>query len=222
MSIQPTNESSPLSTLLSNAGAIQKHSDEEWAAIAAASYLPRLQLMTAMSDKCKKGEFPINHYAFVNGQDYKDIGAEVDCLPFIWRPKALDVSDPNVPVSIFDVNSEEFKSIHSRSGAPNSGCMCGPEFLLWIPSVKAFATFFMGSKSAVRESANVKNHLNEPVTLKSRYIETAKYNWFAPAVTICTTLFELPTPEQLTEVVEKFNNPPEKVIEKVEEDTRER
>ena len=53
------------------------------------NYLARMQLMTANSEKCKGGDFPINHYALVTGSNMVDIGKDVDVLVISWRPKAI-------------------------------------------------------------------------------------------------------------------------------------
>ena len=44
--------------------AVEKYDDDQFAlATKAGDWLQRLQLMTANSEKCKRGEFAINHYA---------------------------------------------------------------------------------------------------------------------------------------------------------------
>ena len=178
-------------------------------------YLPRIQLMTSASDKCKDGSFPINHYALVKDQAFKDVGDAVDVLVLTWRPKALEIGEE--VISVFDPKHPEFMRIQEKSSQPNSGCMFGPEFLLYIPSQKEFATFFCGSKSARREAPILESLVTKPATLKSRLIDNKKYKWQAPAVVPCSTPFELPTMESIKDVVSKFNNPPVTSVEIAEE-----
>lgn len=211
------NTASPLATLLAQTTNIQKYSDEEWAVIAKAAFFPRLQLLTDKSKKVTKREFPVNHYASISGQDYTDLGESVDCVAFAWRPKALDVSDQSTPISVFDIKDPEFQRIYQQTSVPNSGCMCGAEFLVWLPQLKEFVTFYMGSKSGCVESPNVKKRIGQSMTLKSKYIETKKFNWYTATATVCTSTFELPPVEQLQEALDKFNNPPIKVVETVTE-----
>ena len=54
-----------------------KYSDDVFDDLAS-SFLPQLRLMTASSDVCKSGEFPINHYALIRGSNREDLGTEVD------------------------------------------------------------------------------------------------------------------------------------------------
>lgn len=194
---------------------LQKYDDKAFElAQSSASYLPRLQLLTSNSDKCKSGEFPTNHYALINDQKFDDLGVNVDCLPVAWRPKALETGDE--VISVYDPNDAEFARIQERSlNETNSGCMFGPEFLVWLPGVKRFATFFMGTKSARRESSALKDRLQKGVTLGSQKIETKKFTWFAPKVSACSTPFEMPSRDALIEAVEGFNNPPKSEVEKV-------
>ena len=183
----------------------------------AGDYLPRLQLMTASSDPCKACEFPVNHYAVVDGNQLIDLGDQVDTLNVAWRPKALEMGEE--VISAFDPTGKEFIRIQEKSATPNSGCMFGPEFLMWIPAIKKWATFFMGSKSARRESPNVKSKMRKAVTLKSKKIESPKYTWFAPLATACSTPFDVPPIEDTQAQVEKFMNPPATEIEKIGEET---
>jgi hypothetical protein len=200
-------------------GDLQKFDDESFlAATKAGDYLPRLQLMTSTSDKCKAGDFPVNHYAIVRDQNYSDLGETVDVLVVTWRPKALEIDEELI--SVFDPEHEEFKRISEKSFEKDSGCMFGPEFLVWIPVIKEFATFFMGSKSARREAPNVKARLQKAATLKSRLVDPprSRYKWQTPVVTQCSTPIDLPDHEELTKQVDKFNNPPITQVERAEEE----
>jgi hypothetical protein len=178
-------------------------------------WLPRLQLMTANSDKVKSGEFPMNHYALINGQTLRDVGLTVDVLVIAWRPKAIEMGDEII--SVFDVNLPEFVRIQEKSEVKDSGCMYGPEFLLWVPQCKEFATFFMGSKSARREAPGVKARMLKGGTLKSQNVKTAKYSWQVPLCVPCSTPFELPAEEGVAVEAEKFLNPPKSTVEKATE-----
>ena len=184
-----------------------KHDDDVFAlATKTGEWLPRLQLMTSNSEKCKDGSFPVNHYAVIDGSNYTDLGDSVDCIPITWRPKAIEMGDEII--TVYDPKNSEFERIQIKSDEQDSGCMFGIEFLVWIAQSKQFATFFMGSKSSRREAPNVKALLKKAATLKSHLIEGKKYKWQSPCVTACSTPFDTPTIEQLKEEVEKFNNPP--------------
>lgn len=194
----------------------QKYNEEDFSlATKTGDWLPRLQLMTANSDKTKLGEFPMNHYALINGQNYRDVGPAVDILIIAWRPKAIEMGDE--VITVFDPRHPEFVRIQEKSGEQNSGCMYGPEFLVYVPSAKEFATFFMGSKSSRREAPGVKARMLKAGTLKSHVVKTAKYTWQVPSCTPCTTPFEVPDADEVKEQADKFLNPPASTIEKASE-----
>jgi len=193
-----------------NAG-IQKYDDAafELAIKSSNAYLDRLQLLTSNSELCKAGEFPVNNFALVVGQSHKDLGKEVDAIILAWRPKAVEFGE--TPVTIYDPQSDAFISIAERSADKDSSCMYGIEFLLWLPNVGdgKFVTMFCGSKSARKEAQNIKMFTGHGVTWISKKIQTAKFTWFVASVRECSSITNVPTPDQYTPVVEAFNNPPE-------------
>ena len=192
--------------------AVEKYDDKAFElATKAGDFLPRLQLMTSNAAKCKDNEFPINHYALVRGKDFQDLGESVDVLVVRWRPKALEIGD-NV-IAVHDPDDAEFTRIMEKSSQQNSGCMYGPEFLLYIPAVEAWLTFFMGSKSARNEAGPMRTQLKKAATLKAQKISTKKYTWYAPQVLPCSTPFELPDAADIAEQVAKFDNPPKSDLE---------
>lgn len=190
---------------------LQKHNDDDFNALAVGGFLPRLQLMTANSEKCKEGLFPTNNYALVVDQDYKDLGSSVDVMILAWRPKAMEIGESII--SSFDRESDTFKEIQRKSEDSDSGCMWGYEFLVWVPSHKVFATFFCGSKTARREAPNVKARMHKAATLSSKKITKGKYTWFGPKTSDCSTPFDLFPKGQFESVLEDFNNPKESTVE---------
>lgn len=174
-----------------------------------ATYLPRLQLMTSNSKVCKGGEFPVNHFALIADQDHQDLGTSVDIVVCAFRGKALDTSSDKVVESL-NPDSDLFKDISARANTKDSGCMFGPEYLVWIPEVSKFATIFYGSKSARRESKSIHILLRKGATLKAKKIETAEYTWFLCAADECSSISNLPDPEIMMEQINLFLNPPAK------------
>jgi len=208
------NELVSLDELQQTTTAINKHDDESFDALQTSSYLARLQLMTSNAEKCKKGEFPTNHYAVVDGKTFHDVGKTVDAIVLGWRPKALEIDDEIL--TIYKPDDPEFERIKDRAdNEKDSGCMWGFEFLLWLGAHKRFVTFFCGSKSSRREAPNVKALMNKAATLRSKFIETKKYSWYTPDCVECSTPMPMPTKDALMAELEKFNNPPENTTEKV-------
>jgi hypothetical protein len=131
------------------------------AIITSAVYLPRIQLFGGNSDLVKEGKIGMGHYGLVRAKDQvDDLGVQFNCCPFSWRFKAVRITEANDVFSYFNPNADEFKAIMVESEQQDSGCMYGVEFLTWIPDPTAtFATFFFASKTARRESPNLKQIL---------------------------------------------------------------
>ena len=115
-----------------------------------------------------------------------------------------------------------FKRIeHTGDKAVKISIPFGHEFMVWIPSVKVFATLFMGTKSARREAGNVKSRLHLAATMGNQFCKNKDFEWYAPECTACNTPFEMPEKAALLEAVEKFRNPPKSDVEGVKEEESE-
>lgn len=145
------------------------------------------------------------------GDDIEDLGDKIDVIPIDYRPKALDVSDREAIVAVYDTNDPEFQRI--KSAPKNTGCMWGPSFLVLERSTGRLYELFFGNKSGRNEAGKLKPFLmnREPATLSIRYKKTPEYGWHVPVVTKCSEPFDPEaikvTPEQLTEEINKFRNP---------------
>lgn len=185
-----------------------------------AGFLPRLQLFGSKSNACATGAIGIGRYGLVNDDIITDLGTEVDALVVTWRPKAMQTVD-NILVE-YDPQSELYQQLKEKAGISDSGCMYGPEFLLWIPTQTTFATYFMSSKTARREARKMQPLLQKAATFKAKLIETAKYKWHGPVVVPCSAPLELPDSEVLVTAAKKFMNPPKSEVEVAPEDDRAR
>lgn len=183
-------------------------------------FMPRVQLMTSASEKCKSGEFPINHFALIRDQNFVDLGGEMEAVVLSWRPKAMEIGE--AVITVYDTDDAEFSRIQEKAGEANSGCMYGPEFLLWIPN-QGYATFFCGSKTTRRESPLIRDRIGKGVRLKPKKIETAKYTWYgveaSPAASIAGPM---PEEGEMGTKITAFVNPPKSEVEAATPDGRER
>jgi len=200
----------------------QMFGDDAFGAVSSSGkYLPRLQMFGGNSGQVKEGKIGMAHYGLVSGKDsLQDLGKEVDCLPIVWRPKAMDISGESI-ITVFDHTDAEFKRIQERSEIKDSGCMFGPEFLLWIPAVKKFATLYMANKTARREAPAIRDRLHperKPTTLAVQFIKTTKYSWHGIVCKPCSTPFDMPLDEAIDEEAERFQNPPKPDIERVDKE----
>lgn len=183
------------------------------AAVTSAKYLPRVQLMTGRSKIVQKKEFTENHFALVISNSYQDLGASVDALVVGVRPKAVDTKADPISVSYDprpDANNQptgEFARIKKATETPDSGCMYGLEFLLWLPETQMFATLFLGSASGRMESQVFLTKMGKAITLKAQFIETKRYSWWAVKCFACSTPFNLPTTAAIQDVLARFKSP---------------
>lgn len=189
---------------------IQRPADEFDKIATAGKWLPRIQLITASSKLGKSGKFAINHFAFIPNQNTNiDLGETVDVFLLAWRSKALSVAEP--VMSVFDVNLPEFKQIQAIVDAGTDSAWYGPEFLVYIPSIKKCATLFMGSPSARTEAVLYRGIMEDPetsnwVTLSPHEIVTKKYTWYLPTPTECSAEYDLPPLERLLDIQKLFDS----------------
>lgn len=213
------------SLAIPGAGGVAKYaSDDAFDEIAKASdFLPRFQLYGSNSKPCQEGKISVGHYGYVVGEDIKDCGKEVRCYPLSYRLKAMRIIGDKVEV-FFNPAHPEFAKIKAESGERDTGSLCGPEFLLWLPELGVFVTFFMANKTMRREAPNVRNFCpkkadpekgieaepSKPMTLKSTLIKKGAYAWHGPVTTGCSIPLASPKEAALLRELERFNNPPEK------------
>ena len=204
---------------------VPKHSSAEMAAVmAGGGWLPRLQLITAKSGHASSGAFPVNHWALISGKKMTDLGAQIDVVVLAERPMAMDTSGEELIVchemKMDEANEPtgEFARIMAEESVQDSGCMYGPEFLLWIPQTQQFVTYFMGSKSARVEAPNLSAKLYNSATLNSVDAKSGKWQWRAPEVFECTAAnLALPPQDKMESEVKKFLNPTTAEVERVDE-----
>lgn len=184
---------------------LQVHADGVLEAVAkSADYLCRLALCGSASTLFKKNKIPKGHYAYITSKDdFIDLGLSVDVMPIGWRPKAIDMSN-DMPVSFYDVASQGFKDTCEKSKVSDSNCTYGPEYLVWIPQIKKFATLHYSSKTARKDYKEIHNLLNKGVTLSHKIVENDKHIWESMVATTCSTPFDLPDLTVAQDTLTKF------------------
>jgi len=199
------------------------------AALQSGEWLPRIQFMSASSEKVKNGEFTVNHFALVRNQVFTNLGPTVDVFCLSFRTKAMEfgsevliVYDPKVDPMTKKATGE-FRRIQELAETEGQGYMYGLEFLLWVPAIKTYVTFFMGSPSMRRDAPLLTARVQQRITLISHPAKTKKHSWVTPSCTDCSTPFDLPTIDEIREQVERFNHPPEsEIVEEIKPTERER
>jgi len=210
---------------------VQVGSDADFDAISKSSeFLARLQLFTK-GKAINKGLVKPGHYGIPEGEEVEDLGDVIDILPLARRTKAIDMSDKDAVIAVYDAQSKEFLRIQEKSAEKDSSCMFGPSFLVYERSSGRFLEYFCGTKSARGEAkklfpylpltqpmldAAAKSGVNVtemaphgpiPVTLKSKLVEKGDWSWHVPVVVKCMTQFnKLPTGEVLLREITRFLN----------------
>lgn len=184
------------------------------------NFLARLQLFSGRSDAVGEGRIKVNHWGLVDDDDIIDLDDKITIGILAGRHKAIDTGD-DFQCS-HDPDSDLFKDLVERSAVSNSGCMYGPEFLVYLPMVSKFATLFMGSKTARREAKKFRPLMNKPAYLKSKLISTPKYKWQGPVILPCDEAFDLPPMEEVQAEIAKFLNPPKNETEVADDTGRDR
>lgn len=198
--------------------------DEDFADMTTTTvFLPRLQLFGAKSDAVAEGNILMGHYGLVKDDEITDLGDEINVVIVTWRTKAVQVGG-DMPISVFDSQSELFGQIKAQSGVKDSGCMYGPEFLVWIPDAGTFAVYHMNSKTARREAKKMRPLIGRAATLKCRLIDppNSRFKWHGPVILPCSTPLDMPEDEKLRAEYEKFQNPPEAVAPELAEEDDDR
>src|SRR6185436_6827541 len=133
-----------------NALPTNKYNDEKTCSelVTATTYLKRMQLYTASSAAITSGFIGSGRFGVPLAKDkIEDLGNSVDCLPVAWRFKAMKFGE--AVISVYNPQSKQFKDIQNTADeVPDSGCSYGLEFLVWLPSLKQFVTYFMNSKTS--------------------------------------------------------------------------
>ncbi|MGW8178394.1 MAG: hypothetical protein ACWGQW_06460 [bacterium] len=190
-------------------------------------FLPQLRVYGSEANIVKEGKFPMGHFGlYFSPENIVDLGEQFDCLVVDWRPRASIVSG-DTPISFFgkfneETNeweySKEFVEIKNRAMGKEKGYLVGLEYLVWIPDVQKFGLFLMGNPTLRRESANVKALVRKAATLKIKLIKTTQYTWHGCTCFPCTTPFDVPDMETITDEVVKFRQPQDSQVEMADDD----
>lgn len=218
--------------------AISKYSAQDFLDVSkSGDYLPRLGVVGSNTELFKEGKIKEigKMYLQWDKSRFQVLNERINVISYLWRPKALDMRN-TPPLSYFDPKKDEFKVVQGLSNVPNSNCMFGPEFLVWVPEANQIAMLFCGSKSARRVSGNIfaamlkgegetAKQAPAAVTLKVTFAKQGKNSWHTFEVLPCNDPISVqPDPEELQEEINKFLNPPESQVQRVapEPDGRER
>jgi hypothetical protein len=180
----------------------------------------RIQLFGSSSNEVKEGNIQMGHFGLIEGKEVQDIGNSFDCVIIAWRPKAVEFNDEEVNV-VHDPDSEEFKRIQELSTQQDTGCMWGPEFLLYIPSFDKFVPYHLNNASSRYAAKSFAARLQKAATITAQLIKNKKYSWHAPSCNDCSVPIEnIPAEDRVQEEFQRFINPETEAKEIAEETDR--
>lgn len=188
------------------------------------NFLKRLQLYGKGKAIDQKLISP-GHFGVPLGKDKKgkdiieDLGESIDLLIFGRRPKAIDLSDKQNLIIVYDRTNPEFSRIEEASGTKDSGCMYGTVFLVYERNTKTFYELFFGTKTARKRTDEMSAHMTLtqkkidklaedgqdvegleprgplPVTVEAEYIDppSSPHSWFGPNPVTCSVPIEVPS-----------------------------
>lgn len=210
------------------------------------NFLKRLQLYGKGKaiDKglISPGRFGVPHAA----DDIEDLGKSVDLLIFGRRPKAIDMSDTQNLIIVYDRSDTEFARIEEESASKDSGCMYGTVYLVYERNTQTFYELFFGTKSARKRNDEMSAHMTLtqekidrleedgqnvegleprgplPVTVEAEYIEGGGWSWFAPSPVTCSVPIEGPSMADIVKECTRFQSEKGTDVVAVEEDSRAR
>ncbi|NJL71394.1 MAG: hypothetical protein HC888_07145 [Candidatus Competibacteraceae bacterium] len=194
----------------------------EEAALAVAStskFFPRVQVYSGKSGAVNEGLIGVGHFGIkaAGEEDILDLGKEFDALICAGKPKAMRINGDTI-LTYFEPESDEYKKIIDESDIKDSGCMYGPEYLLWTPGDQFF-TFFMSSKTLRKDSKSVHSRLRKAAHFETRLIKANNYTWHGTTCRDCTGFPALPDREELDENIAKFMNEKSSQVEKAADNT---
>jgi hypothetical protein len=169
-------------------------------------FLPYVKLYGHASQEVADKKIEGGHYGLVRGDEIEDLGESFECIPLNLRFKAMDFkAQPKM----------EVKDIESRSEEQSSGCVWGQEYLIWLPRMQEFATFWFASKSSRPEHPYMKKQKGKATTVRTRPAESKihKKKWLVPRIVPCSVPLDFPPMAEYQAENDKFN----KLIPAVEE-----
>lgn len=196
----------------------------------AGDWLPRVQLNSFSTKAVQRGLLKAGTFTLhISKDNVQTLGEEFHCIPLSWRPKAVDT---NSLQSFYNPASVAFKKVEEEAKkSRDSGCIFGPEFLLFIPQLNRFAQMMFSNVTMRNRAPLLLGLMGRSVTISAEVIENKKQQiWHGPVINECTmpltcTMSQEEFLKRKAEVETSFNNPSEVGVEEVEvgtENKRER
>lgn len=164
------------------------------------TFHPRLQFFSDQAKIVKKKLFPANHWAYVVRKgEMKDLGDSFAAAILGYRYKAVDFTElaAKKVKTYYDPESPEFKAVKKLAErklgeGEESKHMCGAEFLVYIDGF-GYATLLCGNASLKQCAKKLFPMAGKAfATFGHNLVDTGKYVYEAPNVTLFEGSFDLP------------------------------
>ena len=227
LTVKPATAAS-LKGLMTQAGPAKYASDDALSTVTkVGDWLPYIALHGSNSKFVKTEQIGMGHFGVhPSSGSLIDLGKNFVGLFLAWRSKAMQYA-PSV-LSFYDHTTKEFKEVELKAKTvKQSQCGVGPEYLVWLPEQKIFATYFLGNATGRNESANINGPMKDGPFVcqqKSKLIDPPKseFSWHGPETKKHDLEIVMPSEAALVEEVKKFNNPPAATQEAAEEKDKEK
>lgn len=166
-------------------------------------WLPRVALQYGVSGAVVRGDANVRD--IVVGD--RNLGRAVTVLFGPFRPHAIHFANGSLENESYDPDSDTYREIASREKVKGAGCSHGPEYLVWVPEAKTFATLHLKSYSR-KLAAKVAENKGKPLVMTSEM--NKKGNRFYLALKPFdgdTAALAVPTEAQATRAHELFVAP---------------
>lgn len=186
------------------------------AAIKGKDYLGYLVVAQANSKYTDEG-IEAGHLVHVKDKDFTDLGPSIDAKFCNRRMKAMAFGQ--TVICNYDPESAQYKEFESkapktRQVADEKGLkyMYGPEYLLWIPELDDFTTFFCSNPTAHKLAKKIINPLykqgiRDLTMARDRKANAAQQKWWGLKITESVTPIEDPDIEDAHKANSLFLNP---------------
>lgn len=185
------------------------------------SFLPRIQVVQPTSGVATEedSDVRVGDIVFIKGKEKPiKLGKTMITIPITSRPKAINYNN-EPPLAYYTPTLPAFKETLRRAlegGPENQGFSGGYEVLMWVPEVKDFATFHLGSKT-LRPLITDYNALLGTAAKSTTKVIKGKNTFAVVNVSTSNEPVELPSDEQLALAKEQFMNLKDSSIEQVAE-----
>lgn len=172
-------------------------------------WLCRVEQAANNSGAVAEGKRQGGNFYFVVKKDQEiDLGREFDAFLIEGRPCAIDFSNQKAGVlNYYDPSSPDFQRVKGLAAVKDSGCMAGPQLLLWIPKIKKFASYLLANATGKQQAGIAMDMRGQWVTFKYGVGRNNKGVWAAFNIIPCALPGEKPDEEAFNAQLHDFLNP---------------